>query len=104
MLLVQEIELQGLPRHKLKTPSKMVGLVNKDRFWLHAKEHQDWQDAPIFLYVLLIICCGFLWGCSVFSAAGTVVSTTASVAGTAVSTAASVAESAVNGAVSVVKP
>ena len=56
------------------------------------------------LYLPLVLCCGFLFGCSVFSAAGTVVSTTASVAGSAVSTAASVAGSAVSGAVSVVKP
>ena len=58
-----------------------------------------------FYRVLLLVLCSYsLMGCSVFSAAGTAVSTTASVAGTAISTTASVAGSVVGGAISVVKP
>ncbi len=58
-----------------------------------------------FYRVLALALCGYpLMGCSVFSAAGTAVSTAASVAGTVVSTTASVAGTVVSGAVSVVKP
>ena len=66
----------------------------------------DICSATLWFYkALALALCGYpLMGCSVFSAAGTAVSTAASVAGTVVSTTASVASTVVGGAVSVVKP